>query len=667
MLLELSIRDFAIISALRLPFGPHFDVFTGETGAGKSIIIDAISALLGERVSGDVVRAGAERATIEGVFDVTRLLPLGAQMPRVGLGAPDGDEDGSVPDAREDAEGGAETLAAVLAELQIEPEDGMVILSRDIARSGRGIARVNGRAVPLSTLQRLARVLVDIHGQSAHLTLLRPEQHIYYLDRYAEAEELRGQVAVLVAEERATKREIERLQRDERELERRLELLRYQVEEIEAARLQPGELEELERERRMLMNAERLLELCEVVHAALSGDETGEVPGAVDQMAAAQRALGDLVRLDDSLRDAVTSLDQAAILAADAAAAVRAYQDEVGLDPARQAEVEERLDLIAKLRRKYGATLEDILAYAEESRHELNTLAHREERLDELMAKRDHVRGQIGALAEKLSVRRRAAAHGLSAAMEHELGDLNMRRARFEVHIEARPDSEGVPAKIEGHANGERYAFSPTGIDRVEFLIAPNPGEPPKPLAKIASGGETSRLMLALKTILSRADAVPLLIFDEIDTGISGHSGQVVGEKLWQLARAHQVVCITHLPQIAALGDNHYHVSKMIEGDRTATVVEPLTMPRRVEEIGQMLGGAQSATARANAAEMIERAQTWKAEARQGVGATTTAGSAPHGSGKNGAKASTKGAKRGTRAPVVSEAPQPEEAVSPSV
>jgi DNA repair protein RecN (Recombination protein N) len=618
MLIEITIANFAIIDTLTLRLGPHFSVFTGETGAGKSILVDAISALVGERVPADVVRTGGERATVEGVFEIEHLLTTPADgAPRLRLA------DEAAAGRQEDDAG--ETLQSVLAEFGIEVEDGMLILSREILASGRGVARINRRAVPISALQRIARFLIDIHGQSAHLELLRPEQHVYYLDRYAGTADLRGQVAGLVAEWRGARRELERLRRDEREIERRIELLRYQVEEIVAARLVPSELDELEIERRRLANAERLGELSAAIHAALTGDSETDGAGALDLLARAQRSLSELLRLDDSLRDSLATLEQATYLAQDVADAVRSYADEVAADPARQAEVEERLALLSKLRRKYGATIEDILAYAEESAHELEELTHREERMSHLQERDAALKTHIGALAAQLSERRRAAAERLAAAMERELDDLNMRRARFQVGIAQRPDPDGVPipagdspAPKKGAPSqpAETYAFTATGVDYVEFLIAPNPGEPLKPLARIASGGETSRLMLALKTILSNADIVPILIFDEIDSGISGRSGQIVGEKLWQLGQAHQVLCVTHLPQIAALSDQHFRVAKSSDASRTTTHVEELAGAERIAELGQMLGGANTAAARANAGELLQRGDEWKRRAQ---------------------------------------------------
>lgn len=614
MLLELSVTNFAIIDSLRLSLGPHLDVFTGETGAGKSILVDAISLLVGERAGGDVVRSGSERAIVEGIFDIAQIVAArGAAL--------DGHVRSSDDESADEAE--PATLGDLLAELGLEPEDGTLILAREILASGRGIARVNGRGVPISALQRIARFLVDIHGQSAHLALLRPEQHVYYLDRYANTTDLQAQVATQVSQWRAERRELERLRRDEREIERRVELLRYQVEEIATAKLQPGELDELETERRRLANAERLGELCLAAHGALAGDPDSDTLGAIDLLAQAQRSLSELHRLDDGLSEQEGTLEQALFLAQDVATAITSYQDEIAADPRRQAAVEERLDLIAKLRRKYGATIEEILAYADEAARELDELTHREERMSELQERDRVLREHIGALAGELSHKRQAAAKTLAAAMERELDDLNMRKAKFHVQITQSPSADGVPvgsgtsekkSPREGRlATGETlYAFGPTGIDRVEFLIAPNPGEPFKPLAKIASGGETSRLMLALKTILSQADIVPILIFDEIDAGISGRSGQTVGEKLWQLGQSHQVLCVTHLPQIAALGDCHYRVAKAIEGERTTTHVQALGAAERIAELSQMLGGARTAAAEANADELLSRASAWK-------------------------------------------------------
>ncbi len=621
MLTELLITDFAIIDRLELRLNPRFNVFTGETGAGKSIIIDAVSALLGSKLGLEVVRSGAERATVYGTFSV-------GSLPTVSLAGHNGydhsnsaasgaehDTDTAIPTltSTESSDQQADArllLAQILREYGLEAENGEIILGRELHRSGRSTARINQRPVPLQVLQQVGSLLVDIHGQSEHLTILRPEQHINYLDRYAEVLPLRNQVTALVNEWRTARRELTALQQNERELERRIELLRFQVNEIEQAKLQPNELEDLERERRVLNNAERLAQLCATIYSAIGGGEDG--PSASDLTKGAKRAMDELVRLDGSMQEYNAALEEIIYRLEDVALSVRSYQQSIEADPLRLAEIEERLDLIAKFRRKYGSTIEEILRYAADAAAELDRYQHREERMAALQARDEELRAQIGQLAGQLSQARSRAAVQLAEAMERQLDDLNMKRARFKVDIRQQFSSDGAPAQLEPGGPIESYAFTATGIDRVEFLIAPNPGEPFKPLGKIASGGETSRLMLALKSILSAADATPTLIFDEIDSGISGRSGQVVGEKLWNLTRDHQVLCVTHLPQIAAFGDLHFNVAKEVHSDRTMTRVRPLEYDQRTMELGQMLGGALTDTSRRNAEELLQRAEEFK-------------------------------------------------------
>ncbi len=617
MLTELTITDFAIIDRLELRLNPRFNVFTGETGAGKSIIIDAVSALLGGKMGLEVVRSGADRATIYGAFDVGALPVIKPTHQGTNSAAPaevdetqSGEPTTETPGAQEQQADARLALAQLLGQYGLEVDNGELILGREIHRSGRSTARVNQRPVPLQVLQQVGSLMVDIHGQSEHLTILRPEQHVNYLDRYAEALALREQVGALVTEWRAARRELASLQQNERELERRVELLRFQVDEIEQAKLQPNEVEEMERERRVLNNAERLAQLCSGIHTALSAAEDGQSAG--DLLKGASHAMEELARLDPSMQEYNAALEEIIYRLEDVAMSVRSYQESIEADPLRLAEIEERLDLIAKFKRKYGSTVEEILRYAQDAAAELDRYQHREERLAELQARDEELRRQIGELAGRLSQIRSEAAGRLAEAMERQLDDLNMKRARFKVEMRQQYDSDGVPAQLEPDGPTEYYGFGATGIDRVEFLIAPNPGEPFKPLGKIASGGETSRLMLALKSILSAADATPTLIFDEIDSGISGRSGQIVGEKLWNLTANHQVICVTHLPQIAAFGDAHFNVAKEVLGDRTITQVRPLEYEQRTIEIGQMLGGALTDTSRRNAEELLQRADETK-------------------------------------------------------
>ncbi|HEY3992035.1 MAG TPA: DNA repair protein RecN [Ktedonobacteraceae bacterium] len=624
MLLELSIKDFAIIDSLHLRLNRLFNVFTGETGAGKSIIIDAVNALLGGKIGAEFVRAGTERASVEGIFTINSLPPVKGDWQPFDATLDDGAS--TLLEAIDQAETRARSLVAdaesadasvalatLLHQYDISPDGDQLILARDIFRSGRTVARINGRAVSQQVLQQVASWLVDIHGQSEHMSLLRPEQHVNFLDRYVDLIPLRNQLGARVADWRNARKQLQELQQSERDVSRRSEFLSFEIEEIEKAELQPGEVEELENERQVLDNAERLRELCTQIYGAISGGEraSDDFQSALDQLRPALRALNELVRLDKNLKDEEDGLAEAIYRLEEVATSISGYESDIEDDPQRLADIEDRLDLISRLKRKYGATIEEILQRAAEDRAELDTLVNRDELIERLQKQDLQLRREIGQLAQQISERRRSASLTLATAMEEQLNDLNMKRARFSVEIVQTPDPNGVPASIDGQPE-EHYVCDTTGIDRVQFLIAPNPGEPFKPLTKIASGGETSRLMLALKTILAEADATPTLIFDEIDSGISGKSGQVVGEKLWQLTHSHQVICVTHLPQIAAFADTHYNVNKQIFDERTMTLVNELRPEQRVREIAHIMGGDVTEFSMKSAEEMLARSYLWK-------------------------------------------------------
>lgn len=590
MLVELNIKDFAIIDELRVRFTPGLNVLTGETGAGKSIIVDALGAALGQRVDSDVVRTGAGQALAEAVFEL-------------------------------DPASAIQELTSVLSEHGLEAEEGMLILSREINRAtGRTVARVNGRVVPMSLLQRVGQLLVDIHGQSEHLSLLRVKEHVDYLDRYAGLMEMRGQVAQAVKELRAVRADIEQMTRDERESAREMDLLGYQIQEIRSANLTEGEEEQLLLDRGRLRNAERLMELSASIHRLLSGGD--EQTGVIDLLAQADRLYLELGRLDPTLESDRDSLESARYAVEEIALRARAYAESIENDPQRLVEVEERLELIAQLKRKYGRTLGEVLTYCEEAEARLEKLSNRAFYLDELRQTEGMLLTKVGKLAAALSRERKATAVRLAEEMQRELADLNMRGTRFEVSFSLSLDPNGVPVPAsngEGGRSTERVGFDLTGIDRVEFLVSPNPGEEAKPLARIASGGETARLMLALKTILCKADAIPTLVFDEIDVGVGARSGTRVGEKLWGLTENHQVLCITHLPQIAAVADSHLSVAKIVEAGRTRTAVDTLEGDRRVEELATMLAGsAGSASAIASAQELLGRSEEFKGCRTQG-------------------------------------------------
>src|SRR6266480_4641587 len=581
MLLELNIKDFAIIDNLHLRLHRLFNVFTGETGAGKSIIIDAMSALLGGKIGVEVVRTGADRATVEGVFSIEALPPISDEwQPFEAMLSADGNGTGTLlhgfthVDTQQTVTNHADAesadarvaLATLLHTYDITPDDGHLILSRDIFASGRTVGRINGRTVTQQVLQQVASWLVDIHGQSEHMSLLRPEQHVNFLDRYAELLPLREQLSIKVTEWRTAQKNLHSMQENERELARR-----------------------------------------------------ADFQSALDLLRPALKALNELSRLDKNLEEHETNLSEALFRLEDVAASISSYESDIEDDPQRLAEVEERLDLIARLKRKYGlTTIEEILQRAADDQAELETIIHRDELIESLQRQDGLLRQEIGHIAQGISERRREAALALSKAMEEQLNDLNMQRARFIVEIEQIPDPNGVPASINGQPE-QFYMCDVTGIDRVQFLIAPNPGEPFKPLTKIASGGETSRLMLALKTILAAADATPTLIFDEIDAGISGRSSQIVGEKLWQLTRNHQVICVTHLPQIAAFADTHYNVNKQVYNERTITIVNELRPEQRIREIAHIMGGNVTEFSMKSAEEMLARAYLWKENWRRSM------------------------------------------------
>jgi len=575
LLSELTVTNFAIVEKLHLRFVPGFNVLTGETGAGKSIIIDAVSALLGGRVGADQVRAGVDRAQVEGLF----LLQPSVQS----------------------------ALKSLIQDNSLEGEDDeILILAREIRASGRTIARVNGRVVTVGLLREIGERLVDVHGQSEHLSLLRTREHLGLLDRYAGLGSQRRVVAEKVRELRQVRQALASLLRDERELARRADLLTYQVKEIAAARLDVGEEDEWVQDRTRLANAEQITTLVsEAIELLYEGAE--RQLSVVDLLGSVYHNLSDLVRIDTSLEPHRQAAEALLAQSEDLARDLRAYREEIEFSPARLQEVEERLDLVYRLKRKYGDSIADVLAFAERAASELETIAHSEERIEELRASEKALLREIGTLAAALSRQRQVAADKLSASVEAELDDLQMAHTRFDVSFEQSDDPEGA------FVGDRRLAFDATGVDRVEFLIAPNPGEPLKPLVRIASGGETSRLMLALKTVLSHADETPTLIFDEIDQGIGGRVGGVVGRKLWHLTGneaktlpGHQVLCITHLPQLAGFGDIHFRVQKQVSGERTTTRVQPIAGEERVEELAQMLGGDTEAT-RQSAQEILEQ------------------------------------------------------------
>jgi DNA repair protein RecN (Recombination protein N) len=630
MLIELNITNFAIIDHLALRLAPGFNALTGETGAGKSIIIDAMGAMLGEKIGVEFIRHGSDRARVEGFFEVP--LDLADERLRRLFDLLQTNE---LLEANESPA----TTSFVLN----------LTLSRELYSTGRSTCRINGSPVKADVLREVGQALVDIHGQTEHISLLRVSEHMELLDQSAGLIGKRQKVSDLVGQLRTIRKERQALQKDERELARRTDLLKFQVGEIEAAALQAGEEEELMKERQLQNASEKIKSLADQSYRLLyqgfdedageggyvgngyaSSGGRGKGGGRAKAVASGRAVqeslteveglLQELVRYDAEFAKHTEAVQEARYRLEEVSHAVRDFRDRVEHDPMRLEEVEERLELIRSLKRKYGASITEILEYYKKSVAELDSIEHSSERLAELEQQENKLLGKIGQLAGELSLERRRAADTLAKEVVQALQDLRLLRAHFEVRITQSDDPHGAPVR---GANGEvrRLAFDGKGVDRVEFYVSLNPGEPPKPLQKVASGGETSRLMLALKSILAGADAVPTLIFDEVDVGVGGRSGQVVGEKLWQLTSHghHQVICITHLPQIAAFGDAHYNIVKKVEAERTTTSVIQLSEAARLEELAAMLGGTPvTSTMLTSAREMLREIESWKTAARSG-------------------------------------------------
>ncbi len=572
MLKELRITNFASIDHLELACQEGLITFTGEPGAGTSIILDAIEALVGSKTDANSIRAEAEKAQLEAVF----------QIP-------------------------AANQAAVLAILERESlldEEAkeFVTISRELRREGRTVARINGQSVNISLLRELGSQLVDIHGQSEHLSLLNIRNHIRLIDRFAGDETTLLQYKNDFRHLRKVQRELDSLHQQERDAEKRIELLNFQADEIESAKLIVGEDLELKEERNRLANAEGLAEMSRTAIALLDEGEP-EMPNIRDLVGQLVNALGTLAKIDPSQNEMLVQGQNIAVTVDELSRDVQDYMEQIEYNPRRLETIEQRLELLRNLERKYGGSIDRVLDYALRARQELENIAHSSERIAELEEEEKTIRLGMSKTAQYLSQARKASAQKLGEAVENELSDLSMPGARFEVGFSMQPEADGLILD-----DGTSVRFDETGIDLVEFLIAPNPGEGLKPMVKIASGGETARLMLALKKVLAQADEIPVLIFDEIDQGIGGRVGFVVGEKLWQLARAHQVLCVTHLPQLAAFGDVHYRVEKEVKNGRTQTIVNLMQKENRLHELAQMLG-AISETHLTTAEETLRVAQ----------------------------------------------------------
>ena len=536
MLAQLFIRNIAVIEKASIDLEKGFTVLTGETGAGKSIIIDAIHAVLGERTSKELVRTGTDSASVSALF--TSL-----------------DED---------------TLS-LLDRLSLpREEDGSLLIQRDIRLEGRSTCKINGAPATVSMLKQLGPRLVTIHGQHESYELLSPEVHMEYLDSFAGLESLLAEYQAAYRTLRETQRQLEALQTDEGEKARLSDLLHYQIDEIEAANVRVGEREELEAQRELIRNSEKIASALELLRGLLSGDEESEGLLAGISQAAAQA--GRVAAYLPELAEASQKLQEAGYLLEDVDAIL--HGTAVDFDPALQESIEERLDLLYKLGLKYGGSEEKILEYLEDCHTRLHQIAFSDEERERLEAQYETQKTATIALAKQLSEQRKAASKQFISQVKGELAFLNMPGIAFETEI-------------------QRVPLYHMGCDKLQFLVSANKGEPPKPMSKIASGGELSRIMLAIKTVLSGKDKVDTLIFDEVDTGISGAAANKVGQKLKQVSQNRQVLCITHLAQIAALADHHFLISKHVEGERTYTQVQGLDFEGRKREVARIIGGDQ--------------------------------------------------------------------------
>jgi DNA repair protein RecN (Recombination protein N) len=581
---ELTVKGFGIIEEITWKLAGGLNVITGETGAGKSLVVDAVEALLSGQVREEDIRHGAEEARIEGVFCF-------ADRNNVSV------------------------LKDLLTEKGLTSSEDALIITCDFRREGRTTPRVNRHAVSRALLQDIGNALVDIHGQSEHVSILHRGQHLDFLDAYAHTLDMRRDFGAKVTALHQMEREIKSLTRSEQEISRQVELLNFQIDEIKKAKLRDGEDAEIARELTLLTSAEKLKALSYEVYGIIYGeDNAGSSASAVDRLGEALAAMRHIVETDPSLQKQLSFLEEALHGLEETARDVRAYGENLSYDPRRLEEVQGRLELIKTLERKYGGSINGVLEYLVKAETELSGITNSGERRAKLEGEKEQLKSEMGTLAARLSKKRSQAALKLAAAVKRELADLNMARVDFAVAVAQEPAAEGIPLP-----DGGCFKFTSSGMDEVYFEASTNPGEPRKPLDRIASTGEASRFLLALKGALASADTIPVLIFDEIDIGIGGRSGEVIGRKLSMLARTHQVICVTHLPQIAAFADAHYSVSKHTTAGRTVSNIEILRGETRVKELAVMLGGpSYTESALTAARELIEKAKAWGKGAEKG-------------------------------------------------
>ncbi len=578
MLLELAVKNFGIIEDITWKPSQGLNVITGETGAGKSLVVDAVGALLSGQVNEENIRHGSEDALVEGIFHIPHNRVL-------------------------------EQLQALFLEKGIQLEDGTIIFTCTLRRQSRNSLRINSQAIPRPVLQEIGASLADIHGQSGHLLLLDRERHLDFLDSYAHTWDLRHDFSAMASELHQVERELQTLSNAEKDMSRQTELLRFQIDEIKEAELKENEEEALEREFAILTSGEKLKTASYEIYSIIHGDDNMlALSSVIDRIGEALLLLKKMMEIDSSLQTRLEQLESTAYSLEELAHEVHSYGDNLDYDRHRLEEVQNRLELIKNLKRKYGASTSEIIDYLINAEEELEGITYSGERHEQLEEKSEQLKRDMGVQAFQLSQARIKAAQKLETAATKELRDLEMSGMDFNVSIHQDYAPEGIFCP-----DGRQYLFSSSGIDTVEFMASTNPGEPLKPLARIASTGEISRFMLALKCALAEADTTPVLIFDEIDIGIGGRSGEIIGRKLWDLSKNHQVTCVTHLPQIAAFADSHYSVSKENTGNRTISRIMALKGEDRLNELAAMIGGPHFAANSLEAArEILQKADSWK-------------------------------------------------------
>ncbi|WP_211745137.1 DNA repair protein RecN [Paenibacillus sp. Marseille-Q4541] len=571
MLSTLSIRNLAVVEAVDVHFHAGFHVLTGETGAGKSIIIDALGLIAGGRGSAELIRYGCDKAEMEAMFELSGSHPVWKTLAELGI--------------------------------QAKPDEHLII-RRELISSGKSVSRINGQLVNLTMLREVGEQLINIHGQHEHQSLLRAEKHLGLLDTYGES--IIGPIKLRYTEQYKAfvkvEKELRQLQESSQKAYQLLDMYRFQLEEIAAAHLVPGEDELLHEEKVKLSHSEKMMDSVAGAYDLLQGSQ------GLEAISFAISKLEDISGYDQKgIKPILEQLQSAFYQLEDAAFQLRGYRDDIEFNPERLGEVEERLNMITGLKRKYGDNVETILNYYAQIERETDQLENKDERLEKLLAERDGYLEKLLITAEEMSIARKKCAEELSEQVERELKDLQMERTSMRAQISVIEDPRGF------EWNGQRIRITKQGIDSVEFLISANPGEPLRPLGKIASGGEMSRIMLALKSIFARHDQIPVLIFDEVDTGVSGRAAQSIAEKLFLLSSTCQVFSITHLPQVACMADHQYLIEKNVHDERTMTQVEALSEEGRVMELARMLGGVEiTEKTRHHAQEMLKLAETKK-------------------------------------------------------